>query len=200
MENGRIRAFTPGWLERESIFLHMEYKYLDSILKSGLYEQFYEDIKTAMVAFRNPEEYGRSILENSSFLASSENPNPKLHGRGYVARLSGSTTEAVSLWIGMFLGDKIFTYENGELKLHFGPKLAGWMFDEQGLASFTFLSKCKVTYHNPEHKATYGQDGAKITRIIITDTKEEISGDCVSGALAEQIRNGEIKDIQVCFQ
>ena len=27
MENGRVRAFTPGWLERESVFLHMEYKY-----------------------------------------------------------------------------------------------------------------------------------------------------------------------------
>lgn len=200
MEHGRIRAFTPGWLERESVFLHMEYKYLCSVLKSGLYDQYYQDIKTALVAFRNPEEYGRSILENSSFLASSVNPNPKLHGRGYVARLSGSTTEAISLWIGMFLGDKIFTYENGELKLYFGPKLAGWMFDEQGLASFSFLSTCKVTYHNPERKSTYGPGGAKVSRIVITDTKEEISGDCVSGALAEQIRNGEIRDIQIYLQ
>lgn len=200
MENGRIRAFTPGWLERESVFLHMEYKYLYSILKAGLYDQYYEDIRTAMVAFRDPEEYGRSILENSSFLASSENPNPKLHGRGFVARLSGSTTEAVSLWIGMFIGDKIFTYENSELKLHFAPKLAGWMFDEQGDASFTFLSATKVTYHNPGRKATYGADAAKITKIVITDTQTEITGDCISGSLAEQIRNGEIKDIQVYLQ
>ena len=27
-ELGRARAFTPGWLENESIWLHMEYKYL----------------------------------------------------------------------------------------------------------------------------------------------------------------------------
>lgn len=39
-EIGRIRAFTPGWLERESVFLHMSYKYLLALLKSGLYEQF----------------------------------------------------------------------------------------------------------------------------------------------------------------
>lgn len=200
MENGRIRAFTPGWLERESVFLHMEYKYLYSTLKSGLYEQYYEDIKTAMVAFRDPEEYGRSILENSSFLASSENPNPKLHGRGFVARLSGSTTEAVSLWITMFMGDKIFTCENGELKLHFGPKLADFMFDEQGDASFTFLSSTKVTYHNPGRKATYGADGAKIVKIVITDTREEILGDIISGTTAEKLRNGEIKDVQIYLQ
>ena len=36
MEYGRIRAFTPGWLERESVFLHMEYKYLLGLLKAGL--------------------------------------------------------------------------------------------------------------------------------------------------------------------
>lgn len=197
MENGRIRAFTPGWLERESIFLHMEYKYLLSILRAGLYEHFYEDIKSAMVVFLDPKQYGRSILENSSFLASSENPNPNLHGRGYVARLSGSTTEAVSLWIEMFMGNKIFTYSNGELQLRFDPKLAGWMFDEQGDASFTFLSCCKVTYHNPNHKDTYGDRPAKIEKIVITDTKEVINNNYISGELAHRIRDGKVKDIVI---
>ena len=28
MEAGRCRAFTPGWQERENVFLHMEYKYI----------------------------------------------------------------------------------------------------------------------------------------------------------------------------
>ncbi len=200
MENGRIRAFTPGWLERESVFLHMEYKYLFSMLKAGLYDQFFEDIKTALIAFRNPEEYGRSILENSSFLATSVNPNPGIHGRGYVARLSGSTTEAVSIWIEIFMGNRIFTYEKGELQLHFNPILPGWMFDEQGYASFTFLSKCKVTYCNPARKDTYGKDAAKITKIIFADTKEEITGSYLSGDLAERIRNGEVKDIRICLQ
>ena len=43
-------------------------------------------------------------LENSSFIASSANPNPDIHGRGFVARLSGSTTEMISMWIEMFIG------------------------------------------------------------------------------------------------
>jgi len=197
MENGRIRAFTAGWLERESIFLHMEYKYLLSMLRAGLYEQFYEDIKSAMIPFRDPAEYGRSILENSSFLASSENPNPNIHGRGYVARLSGSTTEAITLWIEMFMGDKIFSMKEGVLQLHFNPNLAGWMFDEKGEASFTLMSKCQVIYHNPSHKATYGETAAKISKIVITDTKQEIKDNYLSGELAESIRNGEIKNIVV---
>ena len=40
-EIGRARAFTPGWLENESIWLHMEYKYLLEVLKAGLYEEFF---------------------------------------------------------------------------------------------------------------------------------------------------------------
>lgn len=90
-ELGRARAFTPGWLENESIWLHMEYKYLLELLRSGLYEEFFADFKKAAIPFQNPETYGRSIYENSSFIASSRNPNPSCRGRGFVARLSGST-------------------------------------------------------------------------------------------------------------
>ncbi|MDF2906692.1 MAG: cellobiose phosphorylase [Herbinix sp.] len=195
MENGRIRAFTAGWLERESIFLHMEYKYLLSLIRAGLYEQYYEDIKTAMVAFRDPKEYGRSILENSSFLASSVNPNDEIHGRGFVARLTGSTTEVITMWLAMFLGDRIFTYEDGTLKLHLEPKLADWMFDDNGYASFTMLSSCKITYHNPGRKATYGTQAVKVRRIEIVDTKEIIEGNTVCGTTAEKLRNGEIREL-----
>ena len=45
MENGRCRAFTPGWQERENVFLHMEYKYLLAMIKAGLYDEYYETIK-----------------------------------------------------------------------------------------------------------------------------------------------------------
>lgn len=83
MENGRVRAFTPGWLERESIFLHMEYKYFLGMLKAGLYDRYYEAIKDALIPYQQPEVYGRSILENSSFLASSANPDPSVHGQGF---------------------------------------------------------------------------------------------------------------------
>lgn len=197
MENGRIRAFTAGWLERESIFLHMEYKYLLSMLKAGLYEEFFEEMPDTFVVFRDPKEYGRSTLENSSFLASSVNPDESVHGRGYVARLSGSTTEAISMWILMFIGDKIFTYKDGNLQLHFEPKLPSWIFDSNDKVSFMFLSKCKVTYCNPSRKNTYGEDSAKVRDIYIEDTKERIESDFISGELAEKIRNGQISELVV---
>lgn len=198
MENGRIRAFTAGWLERESVFLHMEYKYLLALLRAGLYDRFYEDIKTGLVVFRDPQEYGRSILENSSFIASSENPNEEIHGRGYVARLSGSTTETISMWIAMFIGEKIFTYENGQLSLCLAPKLADWMFDDKGCVSFTLFSSCKVNYCNPSKKATFGEDAARITKIEIADTV--IEGDTITGDLAWKLREGKLKEMTVYFE
>ncbi len=197
MENGRIRAFTPGWLERESIFLHMEYKYLLGMLKAGLYERFFEEIQNTLIAFLPPEVYGRSILENSSFLASSENPDSQVHGRGYVARLSGSTTELLTMWIRMFMGGRIFTYETGILKLHFEPKLPGWFFTEKGEVTFQLFSRCKVTYCNPGRKSTYGETAGKITKIVIEDTKEEYEGDYLAGDAAKRIRDGIIRAIRV---
>ncbi len=200
MENGRIRAFTPGWLERESIFLHMEYKYLLSMLKSGLYEMFFEEMQNAMIPFLQPEQYGRSILENSSFLASSENPDSMIHGRGYVARLSGSTTELISIWIEMFMGKKVFSYENGELELHLDPKLPGWMFDENGEVSFMLLSQCKVTYHNSKKRSTYGEDGVRITSIVIKDTEQKINSKVLRGDIAYRVRDGAIKEVIVYLE
>jgi hypothetical protein len=80
------------------------------------------------------------------------------------------------------------------------PKLPGWMFDENGDASFNFLSGCNVTYHNPEHKDTFGKAPAKIEKIVIKATNEEIHSSCLSGKHAEDIRNGEIRDITVYLQ
>jgi hypothetical protein len=165
------------------------------MLKAGLYEKFYEDLPTALVAFRDPAQYGRSVLENSSFLASSANPDKTLHGRGYVARLSGSATEAISLWISMFIGDRIFTYKDGQLVLHLEPKLPDWMFDEKGEVSFSLLSHCRVTYRNPAGKATYGENAARIRTIELVGTGICVEGNCLCGSLAERIRNGLIKEL-----
>lgn len=195
MEHGRVRAFTPGWLERESIFLHMEYKYILALLQAGLTEEYFEAMKDALIPFQAPEVYGRSTLENSSFLASSANPDEKVHGRGFVARLSGSTTEVVSMWISMFLGDGGFAVKDNTLTFSLQPKLAGWMFDENGVAEFTLLSCCKVAYHNPLRKNTYGEDGAAVTKLHVTcnDGKETVvEGNTLTGTLAEELRNGNI--------
>jgi hypothetical protein len=199
MENGRIRAFTPGWLERESIFLHMEYKYLLALLKAGLYKEYFEEIKTTLIPFLQPAQYGRSILENSSFIASSANPDTKVHGRGYVARLSGSTTELLSMWIELFAGNRIFTMEAGELVLHLEPHLPDWMFDERGEVSFMLLSSCKVTYQNQQRKATFGADGAVIKRILLPEG-EGVEGKVLRGERALKVRDGRIKEIMVILE
>ncbi len=199
MEHGRVRAFTPGWQERESVFLHMEYKYILALLQAGLYEEYFETMKDALIPFQAPEVYGRSILENSSFLASSVNPDEKVHGRGFVARLSGSTTEVVSMWISMFLGEGGFAVKDNALIFSLQPKLAGWMFDENGIAEFTLMSNCKVTYHNPLRKNTYGNDSVAVTKLHLTfkDGKETVvEGNTLTGTLAEELRNGAISRIE----
>jgi hypothetical protein len=89
LEIGRSRIFVPGWLENESIWLHMEYKYLLEVLKKGLYEEFYKDFHNCAVCFFDAEKYGRNILENSSFIVSSANPDKNLWNKGFVARLAG---------------------------------------------------------------------------------------------------------------
>lgn len=197
MENGRVRAFTPGWLERESVFLHMEYKYFLGMLKAGLYDRFYEAVNDALIPYQNPEMYGRSILENSSFLASSANPDLSVHGQGFVARLSGSTVEMLSMWLGMFLGEGGFTFEEGKLGFQMIPRLSGNMFDERKEASFMLLGSCKVTYHNESGKNTYGEDGVKVCRMELTgeDGCYTVDGSILNEELAQKTREGKISTI-----
>ncbi|QAA30999.1 cellobiose phosphorylase [Clostridium manihotivorum] len=199
-EIGRARAFTAGWLERESIFLHMEYKYLLGLLKAGLYEQYFEDIKTALVPFMDPKVYGRSTLENSSFIASSVNPDEAVHGRGFVSRLTGSTSEMLSMWFMMMAGKKVFSYEAGKLKLELKPILPHWMFDSSNEVSFKFLGNILVTYHNKNRKNTFGDNCTVVERICLKDSENQvykIKGGIVEGQYAELVREGSIKNIDV---
>lgn len=180
--------------------MHMEYKYLYAMLQAGLYEQFYTDIKTMLVPFMKPEIYRRSTLENSSFIASSVNPDETVHGRGFVARMSGTTAEMLSMWFLMMTGDKVFSCENDELVLQLTPVLPGWLFDEQGLVSFKFLGSALVTYINPNLKDTFGPDRAKPYKYKLTDAvgkETEIVGEAIKGRYAKMIRNKEIKQIEV---
>lgn len=192
VENGRIRAFTAGWQERESVFLHMSYKYQLGILKAGLYDEFFEEMKHVMIPFLDPAVYGRSTLENSSFIASSLNPDPSTHGRGFVARLSGSTTEVLSMWSTMMAGKQPFALEDGVLTFSVQPILAGWLFDEQGEVKFQMCSDTTVTYKNAARKNTYGADGVTLKDIQVDGTSY---GTKLTGEMAEKVRSGEIKEI-----
>lgn len=202
MENGRVRAFTPGWLERESVFLHMEYKYFYGMLKAGLYDEFYEAIGDALIPYQKPETYGRSILENSSFLASSANPDPAVHGQGFVGRLSGSTVEMLSMWMGMFLGKGGFVERDGKVMLHLEPVLSGRMFDEEGKVSFMLCGKCRVTYHNRARRNTYGPDAAKVRRMraYLEEGFMDVQDDTLDEAVALAVREGRVSAIDVWLE
>lgn len=200
-EIGRCRVFTPGWLENESIWLHMEYKYLLELLKCGLYSEFYQDFKNVLIPFQKPQDYGRSILENSSFLVSSAFPDKKLHGNGFVARLSGSTAEFLQIWLIMNLGNKpFFLNEKNELNLKFSPVLAGWLFNKKGDYCFNFLGNIPVTYHNPMRTNTFGNNPAKPAKIILKDNHDntfEFTSDTIPSPYAEQIRSRLVEYIDI---
>ncbi|MDD5431796.1 MAG: cellobiose phosphorylase [Candidatus Omnitrophica bacterium] len=201
-EIGRTRIFTPGWLENESIWMHMEYKYLLELLKKGLFEDFYRDFKNVLIPFQSPKRYGRSILENSSFIVSSAYPDKNLHGNGFVARLSGSTAEFLQIWLIMNTGlNPFFLNEKGELNLRFSPILAGWLFDKKNRTyTFNFLSKVKVCYHNLKKKDTFGINAAKIKKIIFIDQKEtlvELNTNVIPAPYANQIRKRQIQKIDI---
>ena len=201
-EIGRCRVFSPGWLENESVWLHMEYKYLLELLKAGLDEEFYAEFKNALIPFQKPQIYGRSILENSSFLVSSAFSDPKLHGNGFVARLSGSTAEFLEMWLTINAGLAPFFLDNNELKLKFSPRLSGWLFNKKGEYSFNFLSKIRVTYHNPVRKDTFGKNPARITRIIlgIKDKPVEINSPVIPAPYAQAIRSRQINKIDIYLE
>lgn len=200
-EIGRARSFTAGWLERESIFMHMEYKYILELIKNGLYEEFFEDIKTAFPPFMNPKIYGRSILENSSFIASSANPDERNHGRGFVARLSGTTVEMLNIWKLMMVGEKLFSYEDGVLKFKLKPILTKDFFSE-GCLTTTLLGTINLIYTNKNNKSTFGPDQGKIEEISLFDANNNVfkfKGNEILGEFAEKIRNGEIVEVHAAI-
>ena len=195
-ELGRAKAFTAGWLENESIWLHMEYKYLLELIKSGLYQQFKEDFHKAAVPFLDPEVYKRSIYENSSFIVSSKNPDPSLHGRGFVARLSGSTVEFLQIWYLMMFGNP-FTYQEGSLKLAFEPTIPDFLINENLTMEATFLGTFKVIYHFKE-KRDYFPGFYQITSMKLIDyygKQREYQQQFVVDEVAKEVREGKIEKI-----
>ena len=184
-----------GWLERESSFVHMSYKYLIGMFKSGLYDEFYKDIKTSMPPFMDPLVYGRSTLENVSFIATSNNPNPKVHGQGFVARLTGTTSEAITLMYLMFLGKHPFSYEDEVLSFKVKPMVTKDFF-KNGLLSFKFLSKITIRIHNKLELDTFD---LKVSHYTLSNDNEniEVKGTSIHGKLALDIRSLKFNCIDV---
>ncbi|MHA2502361.1 MAG: cellobiose phosphorylase, partial [Candidatus Kariarchaeaceae archaeon] len=149
---GRTRSFVPGWLENASIWIHMEYKFLLELLRCSLYEEFYSHLRDAFIPFLDPQVYGRSILENSSFIVSSVYPDERRHGKGYYARLTGATVEVLSIYMLMFLGPEPYLFEDGELILNLKPAIPSWLFDTNDKIEFLLHGKTTVIYHNPKRE------------------------------------------------
>ncbi len=224
-EIGRTRIFPSGWLENESVWLHMEYKFLLEVLRCGLYEEFYEDFRRVCVPFLQPGQYGRSVLENSSFIVSSAHEDSSLHGRGFVARLSGSTAEFLHIWLLMNVGLQPFTVNSqSELTLTFKPALPGWLFttketeieltDAQGKPhkhtlpsntyAFNFLGSTLVVYHNSKRKNTFGANRAAIKKfqLYYPQKKEavEISSSMLPTIFAKDVRDQKMFRIDVFLE
>jgi hypothetical protein len=194
-EIGRIKAFTEGWLERESNFLHMTYKYMLGLLKAGLYEAFYETLPSNLVCFMNPEIYGRSPLENSSFIVPSNNPDESIHGQGFFARLSGSTVEALHMWFVMMTGGQPFKVENDTLKVNLQPKLHHSYFKDHAV-TFTLFNQIQVTYINEANVSTY--DRCEIEHYVCEDKHGQVhTYDVLEGEVANKVRQGHFKKITI---
>lgn len=207
-EVGRSSIFTPGWLENESIWLHMEYKYILEILKAGLYREFFNEFRNVLIPFQKPEIYGRSIFENSSFLVSSAFPDERIHGKGFVARLSGSTAEMLNIWLLMNVGKAPFSLnKEGELNLEFRPALPAWLFTKKlqngypkNSYSFKFLDKTIVIYHNPRMKNTAGINSVRARFIVLRyedGRKIEIKKDKIGLPYAQDIRDRKVERIDI---
>lgn len=211
---GRARTFTRGWFENESVWPHMEYKYLLEVLRAGLIEQFFADAETMLIPFLDPSVYGRSILENSSFIASSVCPDPKARGRGFVARLSGATAEFIHIWSILTVGEHPFVIPNGSLELSLSPILPGSWFNPtaatihwngKGVSvpenSFAcaFLGKILLVYINPSRCNTYGNNAVYPSRISLGEgTPLEFSG--LTPSDVERIRSQEIDVMKVWLE
>ncbi|HRS29706.1 MAG TPA: cellobiose phosphorylase [Bacilli bacterium] len=197
LEIGRIRAFTKGWLERESNFVHMSFKYLYGLLRSGQYDRFYENITTSMPPFMDPNRYGRSIYENVSFIATTNNPDPETHGMGFVARLSGCNAEVVSMWFHMMFGQSPFTVEDSELVLTLKPLVPSSFFRD-GILKTKFLGSIDVIYLYSGDLSTF-DERIKVLKYELVNNQmvKEIASTSLKGQDAIDVRNGVYTHIKV---
>ncbi|TRZ48171.1 hypothetical protein D4Q80_04360, partial [bacterium] len=84
--------------------------------------------------------------------------------------------------------------------LRFAPILAGWLFKRDGAYEFNFLSKIRVTYHNPKRKDTFGKNAATVKKIVFRDKggrPVEIPSGIIPHPYAEQIRSRQIKTLDI---
>lgn len=97
----------------------------------------------------------------------------------------------------MFLGDKLFYMEGGQLAFAVEPVLPGWLFREDGTLSFRYLG-CRFSYVNPSGRHTYGPDGARPGRLVCGS--HEFSRPLLPSALASRLREKKLEELTVLFE
>jgi hypothetical protein len=224
-ELGRaVGAYPRGWIENESIYLHMEYKYLLEVLRAELCEEFWKDAQKALIPFMDPTVYGRSTLEGASFIVSSAYADPALVGRAFQPRLSGITCEYLHMWILAVAGEHPFALDRtGKLEMCLQPRLPGWLFttDETrreyfdprdgwteltippGCFAFKLLGRTLVVYENEKRKNTFGKGGAKPRAYALfyrNGRTVRVNGQTVPLRHARAVRNGEVSRIDVTLR
>ncbi|MBU0694111.1 MAG: hypothetical protein KKC11_05510 [Candidatus Omnitrophica bacterium] len=215
LEIGRSRIFVPGWLENESIWLHMEYKYLLEVLKNGLYREFFSDFYNCCVCFFDPQKYGRNILENSSFIVSSAYPDKSLWGKGFIARLSGATVELLNIWMLLCLGRRPFFVDDAGLHIQFSPILEARMFTtkeetidlqgeeitiEKNCFAFKLFSSILVVYHNPRRTDTFKNCKVKTIIVQAGGEKHIINSSIIAPPLSYRIREAKADRIDLYLE
>jgi hypothetical protein len=200
---GRMMAFAAGWLENQSIWMHMSYKYYLQLIRGKLYDQFYSEMRGGgMLPFMDPEIYGRSLMECSSFIASSAFKDPSVVGRGFLARLSGSTAEFLSIWRLMFIGPNPYILnDDGEVEMQLVPALPIWLFedkesgakgkrDDDGnlVVSYKLFASIMVTYHNTLETDLFDVMPKSYVVTMTDGTTVEVEGSTIPTETAIQIR------------
>jgi hypothetical protein len=90
---------------------------------------------------------------------------------------------------------------NDRLTLELSPKLPGWLFKEDGTFSFRFLGTCDVSVYNPDRKNTYDLGMIIKTIKVQSDGRIiEVQGPRIEGALAERVRSGEIRSVELFYE
>jgi hypothetical protein len=100
----------------------------------------------------------------------------------------------------MMVGPQPFTMKNGCLSLQLVPTLPGWMFDENGNVSFTFLGKIDVTYMNNTKADTFGTEAvtpSKVELFYEDGQTATLSPKDLVGDIALAIREGKVAKMMI---
>ncbi len=194
---GRIMSFASGWLENGSVWIHMSYKFYLQLIRQGLFKEFYDEMKSGgMLPFVNASVYGRPVMECSSFIASSSFEDPSVQGRGFLARLSGSTAEFLSMWLLMMVGPEPFFIDKatGTLQMQLLPALPHWLFDSTGrnsnttFISFKLFGSIEVQYFNLKQRDLFQVPPTRYEIRSRDGAVFRVEGSTIPTKLADMIR------------